>query len=411
MRGRGRVAAIRSREWPGRWFQREIPAVIAMQFEISDEAAIVFAEGFYSSLANGSPVDAAVAAARLAMFARRNDDIEWGTPALYMRVPDGRIFDLPDSRTQVSAPADQRLIEPDEPGTHSSTPVTAAAGAVGGARRGEPNASDKVSSTSESWRTRYRRALLAAGLVVALALGGGVAEVLGSSSSGSSSALGSESSVNATDHIYTVAVNELCRLDNAQHRAQPASIRAFKLELARARTWQQRQEDVLQLVDADITDGNNLLVDLEALQPPTAVAAGWQHVATHGLNVSLAALNTYALSLQNVRGEGQLAARVAAFDDNGQRFAATGDTVRVALKRIGGPNCLTPIPKVPFAPLFPNNGAEPGVPVYTAPPQASPPAITTPLVSAAPLPAPMTSPPSSAPPNAVPPVTSTTPPK
>ena len=76
--------------------QREIPAVIAMQFEISDEAAIMFAEGFYSSIANGSPVDAAVAAARLAMFAKRSDDIEWGTPALYMRVPDGRIFDLPD---------------------------------------------------------------------------------------------------------------------------------------------------------------------------------------------------------------------------------------------------------------------------------------------------------------------------
>lgn len=76
--------------------QRDIPAVIAMQFEISDEAAIVFAKGFYSSVAIGSPVDAALATARLAMFARRSDDIEWGTPALFMRVPDGRIFNLAD---------------------------------------------------------------------------------------------------------------------------------------------------------------------------------------------------------------------------------------------------------------------------------------------------------------------------
>src|SRR5439155_2230171 len=32
----------------------------------------------------------------LAMLAERSDDIEWGTPVLFMRVPDGRIFDLGD---------------------------------------------------------------------------------------------------------------------------------------------------------------------------------------------------------------------------------------------------------------------------------------------------------------------------
>jgi hypothetical protein len=30
------------------------------------------------------------------MLAERSDDIEWGTPVLFMRVPDGRIFDLGD---------------------------------------------------------------------------------------------------------------------------------------------------------------------------------------------------------------------------------------------------------------------------------------------------------------------------
>ena len=78
----------------GALLQRDIPAVVAMQFEISDEAALVFADGFYTTLAAGLPVDASLAAARLAMLAERADDIEWGTPVLFMRVPDGRIFDL-----------------------------------------------------------------------------------------------------------------------------------------------------------------------------------------------------------------------------------------------------------------------------------------------------------------------------
>jgi hypothetical protein len=65
-----------------------------MQFEISDDAAIVFASMFYRRLAAGFPVDASLAGARLAMFAERTDTLEWGTPVLFMRVPDGRLFDL-----------------------------------------------------------------------------------------------------------------------------------------------------------------------------------------------------------------------------------------------------------------------------------------------------------------------------
>jgi hypothetical protein len=74
--------------------QREIPAVIAMQFEITDQAAVVFGEGFYEAVAAGFPVDAALAEARKSIFADQND-IEWGTPVLFMRVADGRIFEVP----------------------------------------------------------------------------------------------------------------------------------------------------------------------------------------------------------------------------------------------------------------------------------------------------------------------------
>lgn len=70
-----------------------VPAVVAMQFAISDEAAILFAEGFYAALSVGRPVDAAVTQARLSIFASGND-VEWGKPVLYMRAPDGRIFDV-----------------------------------------------------------------------------------------------------------------------------------------------------------------------------------------------------------------------------------------------------------------------------------------------------------------------------
>ncbi len=73
--------------------QQGIPAVIAMQFEITDEAAITLAHEFYAAVADGYPVDAALAEARKAIFAREND-VEWGTPVLYMRSPDGRIFDI-----------------------------------------------------------------------------------------------------------------------------------------------------------------------------------------------------------------------------------------------------------------------------------------------------------------------------
>ncbi|MBI4671260.1 MAG: SUMF1/EgtB/PvdO family nonheme iron enzyme [Chloroflexi bacterium] len=68
-----------------------IPAVVAMQFEITDTAAIDFAQGFYSAISAGRPVDAAVGHGRQAIFARDND-VEWGTPVLYLRAADGYIF-------------------------------------------------------------------------------------------------------------------------------------------------------------------------------------------------------------------------------------------------------------------------------------------------------------------------------
>lgn len=73
--------------------QLSIPAVIAMQCKITDNAAIQFAGRFYRALTAGLPIDAALAAARTAMFFV-GSPVEWGIPALYMRSPDGFIFEI-----------------------------------------------------------------------------------------------------------------------------------------------------------------------------------------------------------------------------------------------------------------------------------------------------------------------------
>ena len=86
--------------------EREIPAVIGMQFEITDRSAIVFASEFYAALADGFPVDSAMAEARKAIYADEND-VEWATPVLFMRVQDGLLFEVPEhasARDQKPAP-------------------------------------------------------------------------------------------------------------------------------------------------------------------------------------------------------------------------------------------------------------------------------------------------------------------
>jgi tetratricopeptide (TPR) repeat protein len=72
--------------------RRGIPAVIAMQFEVSDDAAVEFAPALYGALAAGRPIDAAVAEARKAMYTV--SPLEWATPVLYLRAEDAHLFDI-----------------------------------------------------------------------------------------------------------------------------------------------------------------------------------------------------------------------------------------------------------------------------------------------------------------------------
>jgi len=84
-----------------RLMQRGLPSVVAMQHETADETAVVFAQEFYRSIADGKPVDVAMAQARriirLKFGLGRRD---WGTPVLFMRSRDGRIFEATGWETQ-----------------------------------------------------------------------------------------------------------------------------------------------------------------------------------------------------------------------------------------------------------------------------------------------------------------------
>ena len=72
--------------------QKDIPAIIAMQFEITDEAAITFSQEFYSALSDGYPIDAAVAEARKMIYAQANQ-LEWATPVLYTSIDGGTLLE------------------------------------------------------------------------------------------------------------------------------------------------------------------------------------------------------------------------------------------------------------------------------------------------------------------------------
>ncbi|HEV7508515.1 MAG TPA: CHAT domain-containing protein [Thermoanaerobaculia bacterium] len=72
-----------------------VPAVVAMRRGISDPAAVTFSKALYQRLAAGDPVDAAVAEGRISMHNEDPESLEWATPMLFMRLPDGYLFATP----------------------------------------------------------------------------------------------------------------------------------------------------------------------------------------------------------------------------------------------------------------------------------------------------------------------------
>jgi hypothetical protein len=81
---------------------RGVPAVVAMQFPISDEAARIFAHEFYRALSEGYPIEASVAEARRAIKSELGN-LEWATPVLFLRAQSGVLF--PKRRTFTERPS------------------------------------------------------------------------------------------------------------------------------------------------------------------------------------------------------------------------------------------------------------------------------------------------------------------
>ncbi len=72
-----------------------VPAVVAMQYKILDPTAQLFSKVFYSAVITNYSLDAAAAEARLALLTgARADRQGWATPVLFMRAPDGKVFEM-----------------------------------------------------------------------------------------------------------------------------------------------------------------------------------------------------------------------------------------------------------------------------------------------------------------------------
>ena len=72
---------------------RDVPAVVAMQTAITDDAAVTLSRELYQMLSAGHSVDGALTEVRRALSL--DDSLEWAVPVLFMRTSDGALFDIP----------------------------------------------------------------------------------------------------------------------------------------------------------------------------------------------------------------------------------------------------------------------------------------------------------------------------
>ena len=89
-----------------------VPAVVAMQFPITDTAAKLFSKAFYRALVRADPLDVALAEARLEIHSHDETTYEWATPALFTRVRNCQIL---ERRVVVASPPPATPPIPDRP--------------------------------------------------------------------------------------------------------------------------------------------------------------------------------------------------------------------------------------------------------------------------------------------------------
>src|ERR1017187_5967912 len=94
-----------------------VPAVVAMQYEISDQAAIAFARGLYGAVASRLPVDQAVTRGRQEIKLTFRNTLEWATPVLHLHSADADLFDL-----RPAAPTAEPTVAPADSARQAETP-------------------------------------------------------------------------------------------------------------------------------------------------------------------------------------------------------------------------------------------------------------------------------------------------
>jgi outer membrane protein assembly factor BamB len=74
--------------------QRGVPAVVAMQYQITDAAAVQFSHAFYAAVASGQSAVASLTEARIAMSVANERSVEWAVPVLHQRAGSGQLFEI-----------------------------------------------------------------------------------------------------------------------------------------------------------------------------------------------------------------------------------------------------------------------------------------------------------------------------
>lgn len=148
--------------------RRGTPAVVAMQYEITDTAAVELSRAFYSALAAGLPVDEALGEARKSVALAVPGTLEWGTPVLYLRAPDSRIFDIDRHAAPPlpppAAPAPPRPDPAPEPVAVAPLPAEVVPG------REAPAAAEEAAGGRQGGGNRRPLVLATAGAAVVVAI-------------------------------------------------------------------------------------------------------------------------------------------------------------------------------------------------------------------------------------------------
>ncbi len=179
-----------------------VPAVIAMQQPISDGAAIGFGNAFYHHLARGDSIDKALTEGRQAIHSAEPDTLEWATPVLFLRIPEGNVF----VAKPAEAVAAERLAElPTQPLPRAAVAPPAAAPAPPSlqapAAPPAPEPARPAATPGKGWGPKIAAGAGAATLVIVLAV-----KMLGPSAEpGPTEPQGSEVQPQATESLMADA--------------------------------------------------------------------------------------------------------------------------------------------------------------------------------------------------------------